>query len=164
MSSSGAHILAVGALNTLQDLSSGSSIPFLQPLVNIAVRIHGSAQGARKNRKEAEELVKIVCLSLRHIWQAFPTTQSSSPSDEHEESIAEFQRILNDIAACLERISQQNRWRRFLNQQDDKEELSKYQSKISLAMIQFLVRDSLCMSSRVLKYLVLHGTRAGCAA
>lgn len=42
--SSGPKILVTGALNILQDLSNGSNIPALQPLVSVAVRIYTSAE------------------------------------------------------------------------------------------------------------------------
>ncbi|KAJ7017008.1 hypothetical protein C8F04DRAFT_1406345 [Mycena alexandri] len=42
--SSRPKILVAGALSILQDLSNGSNIPALQPLVSVAVRIYTSAE------------------------------------------------------------------------------------------------------------------------
>ncbi|KAJ7847120.1 hypothetical protein B0H14DRAFT_2583764 [Mycena olivaceomarginata] len=48
--SSGPQILIAGALNFLQDLSNGSNIPALQPLMSVAVRIYTSAE--QEDRQE----------------------------------------------------------------------------------------------------------------
>ncbi|KAJ7622995.1 hypothetical protein B0H17DRAFT_588329 [Mycena rosella] len=136
MSSSRAQIAVGAGLNILQDLSNGSNIPGLQPLVSIAVRIHTSAQGARKNRKEAAEFATDVHDVVKEIHQMMPTG-SSSPT-VMETSVAKLERALEDAARSLDKIVDQPRLCRFFNQQDDKDELAKHRTKILEAKIQFL--------------------------
>jgi hypothetical protein len=48
-------------------------------------------------------------------------------------------RALEDVATFVERIAQRNRFWRVLNQQEDRQELSDYRTKITEAKVQFLV-------------------------
>ncbi|KAJ7111024.1 hypothetical protein C8R44DRAFT_799830 [Mycena epipterygia] len=140
--SSGPRVFVAGALNVLQDLSNGSNIPALQPLVSVAVRIYTSAEGARNNKKQAMELAKEVCNSIKQILEVYPPGSSSPPCstpDLHEDGVREFQRTMEDVAAFVERISQRGRLWRFLNQQENRQELSEYRMKIAEAKLQFLV-------------------------
>jgi hypothetical protein len=65
-----------------------------------------------------------------HPANPFPLIQISSAS------------TLEGVAIAAERIAAQNTLRRFLNQQNDKEQLATYQLKLMAAMVQFLVRCS----------------------
>ncbi|KAJ7470147.1 hypothetical protein B0H11DRAFT_2283416 [Mycena galericulata] len=139
---SGPRVFVAGALNVLQDLSNGSNIPALQPLVSLAVRIYTSAEGARNNKKQAMELAKEVCNSIKQILAVYSPGSSSPPCstpDLHEDGVREFQRTLEEIAAFVERISQRGRLWHFLNQQENRQELSEYRMKIGEAKLQFLV-------------------------
>ncbi|KAJ7922191.1 hypothetical protein B0H13DRAFT_2267595 [Mycena leptocephala] len=137
--SSGPKILVTGALNILQDLSNGSNIPALQPLVSVAVRIYTSAEGAKSNKKQAKALAQEVHNSIEQIKHVYPVVSSSSTQGLHEDGIREFQRALEDVATFVERIAQRNRFWRVLNQQEDRQELSDYRTKITEAKVQFLV-------------------------
>ncbi|KAJ7917077.1 hypothetical protein B0H13DRAFT_2322686 [Mycena leptocephala] len=70
--SSGPHVVISGALNLLQDLSNGSNIPALQPLVNVAVRIYTSAEEAKTNKRKAKQLSEEVCNSVNQISKVYP--------------------------------------------------------------------------------------------
>ncbi|KAJ7501572.1 hypothetical protein B0H11DRAFT_1992249 [Mycena galericulata] len=137
--SSGPHILVAGALSFLQDLSNGSNIPALQPLVSVAVRIYTSAEAAKRNNKKAKALAQEACDSIKQILDVFPVGSSGLAQGLHEDGIREFQRALEDVATFVERISQRNRFWRFLNQQEDLQELSDYRMKITEAKLQFIV-------------------------
>ncbi|KAJ7720519.1 hypothetical protein B0H16DRAFT_383950 [Mycena metata] len=135
--SSGPKALAVGALSILQDLSNGSNIPALQPLVSLAVRIYTAAEGAKSNRKKAKVLAQEVCNSIEQIKHIYPAG-SSSPG-LYQDSIRDFQRVLEDVATFVDKIVQRNRFWRVVNQEEDRQELSDYRTKISEAKLQFLV-------------------------
>ncbi|KAJ7767891.1 hypothetical protein DFH07DRAFT_1009276 [Mycena maculata] len=139
--SSGKLVLVATALNILQDLSNGSNVPALQPLVSVAVRIYTSAEGARTNKRKAIELAQEACNSVKQILQVYPVSNSPScsPPDLHEDGVRAFQSTLEDVASFVERIGQRNRFWRFLNQQEDRQELSEYRMKIGEAKLQFLV-------------------------
>ncbi|KAJ7434103.1 hypothetical protein B0H11DRAFT_2258720 [Mycena galericulata] len=90
--SSRPHVLLGGALTLLQDLSDGSNIPALQPLVNVATRIYTSAEGAKQNKRKAKELADEVCKSVKQILNVYPAAPSSSILDPHDDSVRELQR------------------------------------------------------------------------
>lgn len=113
-------------------------------------------QGAKSNKKKATKLAQEVCNSIKQILQVYPAGSSffsSSTPDLHEDGVREFQRYrrpfqyfkltahraLEDVAAFVERIAQRNKLWRFLNQQEDRQELSEYRMKITEAKLQFLV-------------------------
>ncbi|KAJ7441012.1 hypothetical protein B0H11DRAFT_2096812 [Mycena galericulata] len=70
--SSRPQILVAGALSFLQDLSNGSNIPALQPLVSVVVRIYTSAEAAKRNNKKAKALAQ----EARY-WTSFQWGQAS---------------------------------------------------------------------------------------
>ncbi|KAJ7714001.1 hypothetical protein B0H16DRAFT_1619666 [Mycena metata] len=142
--SAGPKVLVAGALNILQDLSNGSNIPALQPLVSLAVRIYTSAEGAKSNKKNATALAQAVCNSIEQIKQVYPP--GSNSQDLYADGIREFQRALEDVAAFVEKIVQRNRFWRILNQEEDRQELSDYRTKIIEAKLHFLVAMELSKS------------------
>ncbi|KAJ7843175.1 hypothetical protein B0H13DRAFT_2364872 [Mycena leptocephala] len=142
MSRSDGHIFVGGALNIIQDLSDGSNLPFLRPLANLAVRIHTSAEGAKSNKSEAQQLAKDVYQTVQEILQVFPIVPSppmTSPFGISKNGLEQFRRTLEGMAIAAERIAAQNTLRRFLNQQNDKEQLATYQIKLMAAMVQLLL-------------------------
>ncbi|KAJ7055853.1 hypothetical protein C8F01DRAFT_447570 [Mycena amicta] len=134
--SSGPHILFAGALSFLQDLANGSNIPALQPLVSIAARIYTSVQAAKSNKKKAKAVAREACNSIKEILDVYPV---GSTQRLLEDGVREFQRALEDVATCVERMAQRNRFWRFLNQQEDAQELSDCRMTITEARVQFLV-------------------------
>ncbi|KAJ7241872.1 hypothetical protein C8J57DRAFT_1329768 [Mycena rebaudengoi] len=90
--SSRPQILLAGALGFLQDLSNGSNIPALQPLVSIAVRVYTSAEGAKSNKKKAKVLAQDVRNAIKEILHVYPVGPLFSTQNLHEDSIRQFQR------------------------------------------------------------------------
>ncbi|KAJ6520832.1 hypothetical protein B0H19DRAFT_1086598 [Mycena capillaripes] len=109
--SSGSRTLFGGSLKLLQDLSSGSNIPALEPLVNVAVRIYTAAEvsRARNNKKRANELAEDVGNSVKQILQPF------------------WKKSVDDVWIS-----------RVLNQQHDAEELVESRARINEAKLEFL--------------------------
>ncbi|KAF8181880.1 hypothetical protein K438DRAFT_1975827 [Mycena galopus ATCC 62051] len=137
--SSGPRVVVSGALNLLQDLSNGSNIPALQPLVNIAVRIYTSAEGAKTNKRKAKKLSEEVCNSVNQISKVYPEVPNSVKGDLYAEGVMAFQRALEDVAAFVEKIGKRGLFWRFVYQKEDGEELAEYRRKITAAQLQFLV-------------------------
>ncbi|KAJ6536982.1 hypothetical protein B0H19DRAFT_380306 [Mycena capillaripes] len=140
--SSGSRTLFGGSLKLLQDLSSGSNIPALEPLVNVAVRIYTAAEGARNNKKRANELAEDVGNSVKQILQVYPKESNSVAGctpDLYDEGIGKFQRTLENAVAVLEKIGGRRWISRVLNQQHDAEELVESRARINEAKLEFLV-------------------------
>ncbi|KAJ7888368.1 hypothetical protein B0H14DRAFT_3430155 [Mycena olivaceomarginata] len=146
--SSGPHVLVSGALNLLQDLSNGSNIPALQPLVNVAVRIYTSAEGAKTNKRKAKKLAEEVCNSVNQISKVYPRVPNSVTADLYAEGVIAFQRALEDVAAFVEKIGKRGLFWRFVYQKEDGEELGEYRTKITTAQLQFLASE-LAVSRRI---------------
>ncbi|KAJ6612912.1 hypothetical protein B0H10DRAFT_1951923 [Mycena sp. CBHHK59/15] len=106
------------------------------------VFVAGALNGARSNKKQAKELAKEVCNSIKQILEVYRPGSRSPPCstpDLREDGVRGFQRTLEDVAAFIERISQRGQLWRFLNQHENHQELSEYRMKIAEAKLQFLV-------------------------
>ncbi|KAJ6499763.1 hypothetical protein DFH09DRAFT_1102927 [Mycena vulgaris] len=93
--SSGPRTLVGGSLKVLQDLSSGSNIPALEPLVNVAVRIYTVAVGTRNNKRRVTELTEDLGNSVKQILQVCPKEANSVAGctpDLHHDGVRQFQR------------------------------------------------------------------------
>ncbi|KAJ7684190.1 hypothetical protein DFH06DRAFT_1431 [Mycena polygramma] len=148
MTSSKSRIIG-GALNLLHDVSNGSNIPGFEPVVNLAVRIYTSAEGAKRNKLESKELACDVHDTVKQILRVFPTLSNDATLETpglYADGLVKFQRTLERVAAIVERIGQQSRLRRFLNQHDDEEELLRCGKKIMDAKVQFLLLAELAKS------------------
>ncbi|KAJ6470908.1 hypothetical protein C8R45DRAFT_1014876 [Mycena sanguinolenta] len=141
--SSGSRVVISGALNLLQDLSNGSNIPALQPLVNVAMRIYTSAEGAKTNKRKAKQLSDEVCNSVNQISKVYPGVPNSMTADLHTEGVIAFQSALEDVAVFVEKIGKRGLFWRFVYQKEDGEELAEYRRKITAAQLQFLVTTEL---------------------
>ncbi|KAJ6479949.1 hypothetical protein C8R47DRAFT_1285280 [Mycena vitilis] len=140
MTSSKSRIIG-GALNILHDVSNGSNIPGFEPVVNLA--------GAKRNKLESRELACDVHDTVKQILRVFPTLSNDATlvaPGLYDDGLRKFQQTLERVAAIVERIGQQSRLGRFLNQHDDKEELLRCGKKIMDAKVQFLLLAELAKS------------------
>ncbi|KAJ7049846.1 hypothetical protein C8F01DRAFT_1264730 [Mycena amicta] len=138
--SSRPEVFIAGGLSFLQDLSIGSNIPRSgTSRERCDAYIQFCRGGAKRHKTKARELAKEVYNSVKQIMNAYPAPASSSTLDPHAESVREFLRALEDVAAFVDKLGRRSILWRFFNHLEDRQELSEYRMKIGEAKLQFLI-------------------------
>ncbi|PIL33914.1 hypothetical protein GSI_03620 [Ganoderma sinense ZZ0214-1] len=136
---------------SLEILSAcGSSAPFLQGVVDAALKVIQYAEDAKQNKTDAQELA----LSAAEIVQALSDATEGLSEDalamdpRFELDLARFHGDLSAIVETMKRLADTNVWLRLVQKDRHSAEISRHRLELQQAVMVFQIRDGI--SRRVL--------------